>query len=225
MRWSGRVVLAGAGIYLIASIALAWITLPTGQHAADNTPASERIYLATGPIHTDLVVPLTPATRARFDWVLGLGVPIDHPQATALVIGWGAREFYTATGAYSDLAIGPVWRAIAGDASVLRFDVIAGDPSDHGFRPLQLTPNQLSRLFAKIEDTLLKGSQTVPLSHPGHTATDVFLPAKGRFNLFQTCNTWIGQVLRKSGVAFGIWTPAPYSIVISHWAAHAQTNP
>ena len=55
------------------------------------------IGLARGPIHYDFLLPLTDDIRQRFAFAEAAGVPISHPKAKWVVVGWGARQFYMRT--------------------------------------------------------------------------------------------------------------------------------
>ena len=35
--------------------------------------------------------------------IAATGIALDHPEARWLVLGWGARDFYTTVGTYSDV--------------------------------------------------------------------------------------------------------------------------
>ncbi len=51
----------------------------------------------------------------------------------------------------------------------------------------------------------------------GFGLTDAFFQAKGRFNIFYTCNEWLGRQLRAAGVPMGIWTPTTQAVDLSLW--------
>lgn len=174
------------------------------------------VILAAGPIHYDLLIPATPETRDSFAFLADYGVPMTDPDW--IVVGWGSRAFYTATGTYQDLQFGPVAQAIVGDASVLRFDVAYGDLGDLGIA-VPMSHAQLGLLRGQILQQIQRDDQGVPvaLNDAGFTSTDVFLAANSHFSILQTCNVWIGQVLRGAGVKMGIWTPTPYAVTLSRW--------
>ena len=165
-----------------------------------------------GPIHHDLLLSITSARR-DFDWLASRGIALEHPEAEWLVVGWGAREFYTSTGTYRDVAPRSVWRAITGDASVIRVDLAGSVPED--WPTLHLTDAQYLGLVTAITDSFADGDTTNSMDHPGFSDWDRFFPAKGRFHLFNTCNVWVGDVLRRAGVRFGGWTPTPYAVTLS----------
>ena len=62
-----------------------------------------RAYLVRGPIHYDFLLPLTAATRDSFAFLREAGFELNHPDAKWLVIGWGAKDFYTTAGTYKDV--------------------------------------------------------------------------------------------------------------------------
>ncbi len=138
-------------------------------------------------------------------------VPIDSPAVALLVVGWGARDFYTTTGSYTDLSLGPVWRAITGDATVMRV-LLAGEITDAaGISWLDLTDQQFAALLEEVRRGFAGGAPDA-LDHPGLNGRDVFYPGTGRFHLFRTCNVWVGDVLRRAGIRVGIWTPFTWSL-------------
>lgn len=208
--WLGP--LAAIALYLLAAVAGAFWPGP-GTRIAGNTGPPLRVGLVTGPIHTDLLLPLTPDLRAHLAFALTAGVPLDDPHAEWLVVGWGSRAFYTATGSYADLRLATVWQAATGDDAVLRLDVAGPIPADApGVEWVELTQAQLLGLTHAILGSL---ADPAPLPDTGFTATDAFFPAHGRFHLFNTCNVWIGNALRAAGHPFGIWTPTPFAVRLS----------
>lgn len=183
--------------------------IKTGDPPNEN--AIVRIGLLPGPIHTDLILPATAAVRGTLGFVEVRGIPINAPGVSWVLIGWGARDFYTTTGTYADLSVGPVWRAITGDSAVMRV-VLAGELTDTtGIRWIDISERQLAILLSDVRGGFA-GESPVPIDHPGLNGRDVFYPGTGRFNLFRTCNVWVGNVLRRAGVRVGIWTPFTWTL-------------
>lgn len=165
-----------------------------------------RFHLVAGPIHYDFLLPATAETRAAFGFASRGGVPVDAPGTEWILVGWGAREFYTTAGTYADIAAGPVWRAISGDRGVLRVDALpALDTRD--MASLSLDPARYRRLLAAIA-----GSRTGGRVPGGFTATDAFFEAGEGFDALRTCNVWVGAMLRAAGMRFGRWTPSPMAV-------------
>lgn len=180
-------------------------------HGTDNL-----IGLVRGPIHYDFLIPLTPQTRARFGFAEAAGVPVSLPAAEWLVVGWGARQFYTIAGTFADATPGSVFRAVTGDDAVMHLDV-AGDVSQiASVRYLTLSDAQFAALLQAIDASFLHDQTGAPLMLPDRFSNhDAFFAGKGRFNLFHTCNNWVGETLRAAGVPMGVWTPLPQTLTLS----------
>ncbi|MDN5788080.1 DUF2459 domain-containing protein [Pseudorhodobacter sp.] len=175
-------------------------------------PKEYRIGLIGGPIHYDLLIPLNAKSRIRFAFAQSAGVPVRNPDAEWLLIGWGAQGFYTSTATLSDMDLPVIWQAATGDGAVMRLDTVGRISSFDGIALIKLTEAEMDALLATLL-AAFDGQTALPL--PGFTSTDAFFHAKGRFNLFNTCNVWIGQTLRAAGLPFGLWTPFPQSIRLS----------
>jgi uncharacterized protein (TIGR02117 family) len=168
----------------------------------------------SGPIHYDLLLPLTPQTRAAFDLTYPAGVPVADPAMEWLIVGWGAKGFYTAPDGVRGWTLTIIASAIFGDSSVLRVDAAGPIFDATGITFVDLTQNQYDALIAEILATVASPS---PLNDAGFTDTDAFFAADGHFNIVNTCNTWVGATMRKIGLPFGRWTPLPQSIRLSLW--------
>lgn len=211
--------LLGLGLYLTASVAGGLLPGPTARVDGPAGPPV-RIGLIAGPLHYDVLLPLTPALRDRLAFAARAGVPVDHPGADWLLIGWGSRAFYTTAGSYADIAPGAVWTAATGDSAVMRLDVTGAlPPQAPGIDWLDLTPGQARALTDELLGAIT-GTARIP--DAGFTATDAFFPAAGRFHLLRTCNVWLGERLRRAGVPVGLWTPTPFSLRLSLGRLGAQ---
>lgn len=197
-------------IWLAASVLL---PLVPGSGPDLSGPSAHRIGLLQGPIHTDLLFPLTPDLCARFAFAEAAGVPLQHPDARWLMLGWGSKAFYTTAGTYADITASAVLTAATGDDAVIRLEVTGPLPdAAPSLRYLTLSDAQYQALLRQIEGVF--DGQT-PLDHPGFTATDAFFPAHGRFHALRTCNVWLGEVLNGAGVPYGLWTPATWSVTLA----------
>ena len=165
------------------------------------------ILLLPGPIHTDILVPMTPQVRETFAFAEADGVPVAAPGADWLIVGWGARQFYTRTRTWGDMRPGPVLRAITGDTSTLRLGALGPLTTDEGLTALTLSAGQFDALLAAIR------AETGPvLPVPGFGTADRFYASDGHFSILRTCNAWVGEVLRASGIPTGIWTPFTWTL-------------
>jgi uncharacterized protein (TIGR02117 family) len=206
-------------LYLFASLVLPLIPGPGPDLSG---PPAHRIGLLQGAIHTDILLPLTPETRARFAFAEAAGVPINHPDAEWLILGWGSAAFYTSAGTYADITAAAVFTAVTGDDAVLRLDVIGPLNPMENLRFLQLSDRQYQAL---LDQTTAAFASQTPLDRPGFGETDAFFPAHGYFSALRTCNVWLGEIFRASGIDFGLWTPANWSVTLSlDWHLAGQSG-
>ncbi len=198
------------------SVATVGAMIP-GTYADLPSGTENLVGLVRGPIHYDFLIPLSPETRTHFAYAEDAGVPVYNPDAEWLVLGWGAEGFYTTTGTMADMSAGTVLRAAWGDAAVIRLDVAGNVQGVPGLSFITLSDPQFAALLSAI-DASFQQDQTampIPLPYDGFTSTDAFFAARGDFNLFHTCNAWVGETLRAAGVPFGIWTPTPQAVSFS----------
>jgi uncharacterized protein (TIGR02117 family) len=207
--WAGLVALVLPLSYICAVLAGGYFVTATPRDAGLR---EYRIGLIAGPLHYDLMIPLHEDIRPRFAFAQAAGVPVQDPTAEWLRIGWGAGGVYTSAARLSDMALPQIWRAASGDSAVMRLDTV-GRILD--FDQIPLISLSQAEIHALIDAVLgaLDGTDALPL--PGHSFTDAFFPARGRFHLFNTCNVWLGDALRAAGLPFGRWTPFPQSIRLS----------
>ncbi|WP_165390157.1 TIGR02117 family protein [Thalassococcus sp. S3] len=213
-RRAGLILLAIPILYLFAAlIGALW---PAGGDAHRKGPVT--VHLIAGPIHYDLLLPLDGETRARFAEMDAPDLPLSHPGARWLIVGWGAKAFYTTTGTYKDVSLDAVLKAIFGDSSVLRVDLTGPLPADLETTRIAMDKEHYIRLLDAIGDSFARDREgrVIALDHPGFSGSDMFFEARGRFNLLRTCNSWVGSVLREAGLPFGAWTPTPFAVTLAH---------
>ena len=197
-----------------------------GQHPQIDGGAVTRIALERGPIHYDLLLPISDGLRADYRFAEAQGVPVSNPQVRYLIVGWGSRAFYTSTGTYADMNLGSIWPALTGDAAVLHLDVAGDIARVPGLTWIDLSETQLRALERAVAATFSHDSagQPIPIAAPPFGPTDAFFAAEGRFNALNTCNVWIGHLLREAGLDFGMWTPTALSVAFSaHWFNPARS--
>ncbi|RUS59917.1 DUF2459 domain-containing protein [Pseudorhodobacter sp. E13] len=211
--WTVLVVFTAVFFYIAAGLIGAVLIVP-GAPVTEQT--DHRIGLISGPIHYDFLLPLTPRLRQGLEFARASGVPVDDPAAEWLIVGWGARGFYTSTATLADMELPILWRAAVGDDAVMRLDLAGRIENYDGIDLVALTKPEAERLEDVIL-TYIADPNALPL--PGFTLTDAFFPAKGHFNLIATCNAWVGAVMRAARLPFGRWTPFPQSIRLSlYWS-------
>ena len=217
LRWALRSVITLILLPFFYFAAAGIGALIPGSHRQIDGGVTTRIALARGPIHYDILLPATDRVRNSFDFAAFDGMSIYDPRVQWLVVGWGSRSFYTATGTYADLRLSTVWTALTGDTATLHIDLAGPVESVSGITFITLSETQLAALTDAIRTSLSRDAdgrlQRLPVQSFG--TTDVFYAAEGHFNALNTCNVWIGAMLRAAGLDFGAWTPTPQSVALS----------
>jgi len=184
---------------------------------ASSVAVTHRILLLSGPIHTDIAIPLDEETRAAFSFLGNTDFPLAHPNAEWLIIGWGGRAFYLETPTWAELKALPVLRALTIDRSVLHVD-LAGHITEpqSNVAAFNVSDDQLMRLRDFISDSFVRDAgAVVPIPDAGYGEIDRFFEAKGYFNALFGCNTWTAAALRSAGLRTGLWNPFPQALRLS----------
>ncbi|MCM2473214.1 TIGR02117 family protein [Rhizobium sp. CG5] len=202
--------LAGAGTLVPRPL---W----SAGHPGSAEAAARRILVLSNPIHTDIAIPLDDETRRRFAFLDESGMPLSHPEARWLVLGWGGRAFYTQTPTWADLKPLPLLKGLTLDRSVMHVDV-AGDivePSE-GIIGFDVDAERYQALLAFIAASFRgEGDRVDVIPGAGYGANDRFFEADGWFSALLGCNTWTAAALRAAGMRTGWWNPLPVTLTTS----------
>jgi uncharacterized protein (TIGR02117 family) len=209
-----------AVLSLIGAIALyfaaAWIYSRIGVQAEGQQKPEVAIYIKTNGVHTDLVVPVRTAER---DW--NKLIPYSNTRdkdgnSTYVGIGWGDRGFYLETPTWNDLKASTAFKAAFGlSRSAIHATFYNMLEEDQHCVRIDISREQYGRLIKYIDATLETDSAGLPTLIPTdavYGGADAFYEAKGRYNIFRTCNTWTNRGLKVSGQKAAIWAPFDWGI-------------
>ena len=176
------------------------ISVPSSPTAEQVSQTTQSIYVVSNGWHTGIVV------RRSTIFAAGLLPEIsDFPNAAFLEFGWGDRDYYTAKEnstidkvARAGLTPTPAVMHVAGHAEDLN-----GRPVIRGTEIITLTLSEpgIRRLVVAIARDFERNGRlrAAPIS-AGLTHTSFFYHAKGKFHLFNTCNTWSAEKLMAGGI-------------------------
>jgi uncharacterized protein (TIGR02117 family) len=197
----GAAVLALAGGYVLAGLALAMVPRNPGWRAP---AAGVTIWIEDNGVHTGIVMP---KLAAGIDWrgdfpARDLPDPryagYDH-----VAVGWGERAFYLGTPTWSDVRLATVLHAALGSAdTLLHVEHVPRPTAGDHVRAVTLSPRQYRLLAARIRASRGRGGAIA-----GYERYDVFYPGTGRYDALHTCNAWTSDTLADAGVRVGWWTP------------------
>jgi uncharacterized protein (TIGR02117 family) len=197
----GAGVLAVAGAYALAGVALATIPRNQGWRAP---AAGVTIWIEDNGVHTGIVMP---KVAAGVDWRRDFpAADLPDPRYAGhdhVAVGWGERAFYLGTPTWSDVRLATVVHAAFGSAdTLLHVEHIPRPTAGAQVRAVTVTPGQYRRLAARI-----RASRSAGAAIAGYQRYDVFYPGTGRYDALHTCNAWTGDTLADAGIRVGWWTP------------------
>ena len=166
-----------------------------GDPFAGRAPSDRSVYVVRRGWHADIAV-----SRSALLALGQLPEAADFPGAALLEFGWGDRDYFMAAEPTAWMA---VRAALVPTPAVLLVRPLAHPPSGPALEVarLELSDESLARLALAIADSFDRGSGTtaLPLAE-GRPPGARFYPARGRFTLANTCNTWVAGVLAAAGL-------------------------
>jgi uncharacterized protein (TIGR02117 family) len=203
-------VFALAVLYLGAALALG--AIPVNRNFQP-MPNGVEIAVCSNGVHTDFVLPVK---TEQVDWTaifLPAHYPTDVVRFDHIGIGWGDLDFYRSTPSWADFDTGIALRALTGlGPAALHVQYRPGPGANEDCRRIMMSISQYLTLTNYIVATI---ASTEAPAAPGYGATDLFYAARGRFGLFKSCNVWVGNGLKESGLPTGLWTPFSFQL-LSH---------
>ncbi|MFL9667449.1 TIGR02117 family protein [Variovorax sp. AB1(2024)] len=199
------------GLYVAVACALVFWPA-NGAKPAGDAPADVQAWVLSNGVHTDYVFPVRSAT---IDWLQVFPLKdfkAPPPDAEYIAIGWGDREFYLNTPTWGDLTVSRAFGALSGgNRSLLHVSYLRRGQLGRGAFELPLSQARYAQLVGHVRASLPPGpAQAIAGAH--YDSQDAFYEAEGAYNLFETCNTWIGRGLRQAGVTVSRWTPFDFTV-------------
>ncbi|TCD05354.1 DUF2459 domain-containing protein [Erythrobacteraceae bacterium CFH 75059] len=220
-RAAAALVLVAAAYFLAA---WAGSSLPRNRDWVE-PDAGVDLLVGTNGLHTVVIMPIA---AEGVDWRAVFPSTARPTPAgnlpTHVAIDWGEREVLLTVPEWSDLRPGTALRIlVAGGQPVIRINAYAHPQPDDDYRILRLRPAEYRALAASIMAQLppLPAGETRPVL-PGFDTRAVHHASLGRYTIFNTCNTWIGNRLADAGVRTGWWTPLAGGVM--KWVPRAEPS-
>ena len=190
-----------SAIVLYLAFAYVFSIIPVHKNFKDAADGID-VYLFTNGVHTDIVLPVHSqyhnwAGEFASNAILYTGADVNY-----VAFGWGDKGFYLNTPEWSDLTFGTAFKAVfglGGSAVHVTFYSLM-TPGKH-CKKLTLNKDQFSRLCSYIAGSFKTDEQGnfMLIPNAGYDFNDCFYEARGRYNLFFTCNTWVNRGLKHAG--------------------------
>lgn len=166
-----------------------------------------QIYLVHNGLHMDIVVPIKNEIINWENIILPGHFISTIPNARYYSFGWGDKQFYRTTPHWDDLSLKIAFKALfLNSPSAMHIKQLNGIDAEKVIE-LNIETEQYQRLtayFLKHLEFQNDGSLN-PLDFH-YSGYDVFYDSKSSFHAFRTCNSWVNNALKYSGLKSCLWT-------------------
>ena len=179
----------------------------------DFVPAENgvEIFVVSNEVHADIIVPISTDVIDWSDEFRDATFSGDVSTATHVAIGWGDKGFFIETQTWNDFNV-----SVAANALLLPSEsclhVSYTRPGYYeGAASVKVSNDQYEKLVGFIKQSFVRTAtdQPIQIADSAYGSTDAFFEAHGRYHLFNTCNSWAGRGLKKSGVRVPWLSPLP----------------
>lgn len=175
-----------------------------------DTPKEISVFIKTNGKHTDIVVPVKNEIK---DWSKSIRYQNNISQDTVysyLAFGWGDKGFFIDMPTWDDLTFSLAFKAAFWLGTTAMHATYYKEMTENkDCRKIIISKDQYKRLVDFITDRFKRdsGGHFVNIkTDANYGLTDAFYEAKGRYNLFYSCNTWANDALKVCGQKHCLWT-------------------
>ncbi len=191
--------------YIIVSLILSSITV---DRKINNEKSEKLIYLNTNGVHLDIIIPIK-----NIDSLVLSGIKYNKNEKY-LSFGWGEENFYINTPTWGDLTFNNAFRAIFLKSSTL-IHVTRYNQKRSDWVEIKVNESELQKLNSYLLNTfeVNENGIKIMLENKGYSTIDDFYKSKGSYSCFKTCNTWVNNGFKKSGLKSCLWTPFDFGLM------------
>lgn len=185
----------------------AWISSFILVNKHDNSSKTETIFLYSNGVHLDFILPNKYLSVEQLK-------SLNTPTSNFLSFGWGDRAFYLETPEWKDLKASTAIKAMF-LPSKTAMHVNSISTFNHNWVPLKVSKQQRHLLTHYILSSfsVLENNSLAPINNIHYSPSDQFYEANGNYSLFNTCNEWVNNGLKSSGIKTSIWSPFDYGVL------------
>ena len=169
------------------------------------------IHFLSNNVHTDIILPKKSTVFDWSDMFTDSAFIDDVSDKTHIAFGWGEKGFFLDTESWTNFKFSTAAKAMfLPTDSVIHTWFI--NPEDYsGVVTIKISEQQLKQLTGFIHNSFKTDLNEKVIHIPGYAynTTDAFFEANGKYHLFNTCNSWLGQALKETGVPVPLLTPMP----------------
>lgn len=167
------------------------------------------IYIKTNGVHTDIIVPIK---NDIIDWSSKIKIENTKAKdatASLVAFGWGDKGFYLDTPEWSDLKASTAFNAaFALGTSAMHTTFYKSIRENKDCVKITISQENYQKLTTYIEASFQFDTNQNPMFIEATTygKNDSFYEAKGKYNLFHTCNSWANGALKNANQKAAFWT-------------------
>jgi uncharacterized protein (TIGR02117 family) len=196
-------------LYVAAAYLFALVTTD-----GETVQGEERVYLYSNDAflsHTEIIFQVAPHQKELFDTFHSL---LKNNANGYLSFSYGDRDFMMDEGGFDDLNITLALRSLFINTPALIKVGHYGSFSRKSVIELSLSKRVTKKLLHRILKSFKrKKGELIPYHDRYGRYYIHYYEAKKPYNLFYTCNSWSGEMLRESGIKMGLWTPFASNVI------------
>ena len=209
IRWA-RHGLKWAFIAILLYLAILIVGLIPTNNRFEPAKEGIKIFLVSNAVHADIIVP---QKTAVMDWSNKFDSEVfgNAESEPFVAFGWGDRGFFLETETWDDLKISTAANALLWPSESCIHVSLTHPEYYLDTVSVTISEEQYRSLTSHIESTFLTRDDGAFQLIPGYAYSnnDAFFAAKGRYHIFNTCNSWVGRGLKSAGVRVPILSPMP----------------
>ena len=190
--------IASIFLYALLSVLLSYITV---NKNSVNPSDSETIYIHTNGVHLSVILPVkSMTTKLKEDLVL----PKKHNYAK---FGWGDKNFYLNVPEWSNFKIQYALGALFLD-NPTAIHVSTFKRRRKNWIPVKINKEELGKMNTYIQNSfdISTNGKKITIPQSLYTDHDTFYEAQGTYSPAKTCNTWVNNGFKESGLKASFWT-------------------
>ena len=174
---------------------------------------TDTVYIYHDLAHTEIIIPSRALISALKEKLKPFVPAIDHGY---IAFSFADEDFLFQTPQWKDIHLIPTLKALfTNTPAVIRVGHYTAIRNDESVIPLHIDTETEQILQKEILHTFATDKQYrfIPRTPPHPNTYQYYFRAKHPYNLFYTCNTWSGEMLRRSGFPVSLWTPLAFEVV------------
>ena len=194
-------------VILYISLSYILATIPK-KSSIPSDKKDKKIYILYSDTHSDIVINIR---ESKYDWQKLLPKLVKYKKGY-LAFGWGDLDTYLNTPTWSELKISTALKALfINTPSIMHVAHYRDINRFRYIKNIKVSKAQKDNIERKILESF--GKKIV--FRAWEDRHSIFYDSPYQYNLVNTCNSWVGNILRESNVTMSYWTPFSSNVINS----------